>query len=252
MFGKNKIKFYCVDEFELSPKPAPAYKVFPKWYQKTDKKTKCPVSNLVGFFNGPATSCPGITDFLKSGYILPAWTDFLLSYEYGDLNIKWFSGNNPINSGKITNDRINGMSDDILPNYGGFFKFETPWMISTPKGYSCMLIHPEWHRENKFRTSFGILHTDNSIPSTISWFFEVNGNSFREDDIISQKTVIQKGTPIIQVIPFKRQNFQMELNYLNKNDFFKLEEKNKEYFINKFISKSIYNIKRSKIGNLFH
>jgi hypothetical protein len=110
-------------------------------------------------------------------------------------------------------------------------KFVNPWIIKTPPGYSCLFISPLNNSDDRFSIIPGIVNTD-KYDSEINFPFIVNGDKYPyiED-------VIKKGTPYVQIIPFKRENWKM-----------KLSEKHNEHHLNfglHFITKKI-NLMKSK------
>jgi hypothetical protein len=71
------------------------------------------------------------------------------------------------------------------------------WAIKTPPGYSTMFIHPQLSMDSPLWAFPGIIDTDTFI---------VDGHfSFLVDKTF--KGVIKQGTPLVQVIPFKREDW---------------------------------------------
>jgi hypothetical protein len=71
--------------------------------------------------------------------------------------------------------------------------------LSLPKGYSCIIMHPLNRHDLPFLTLSGIVDADSmlhngSIPFYIKEDFE---------------GLIKAGTPILQVIPFKRESWKI-------------------------------------------
>jgi hypothetical protein len=88
-----------------------------------------------------------------------------------------------------------------MPEISAYPKWMNPWSISTEPGYSCMFIQP-MHRESVFTIFPGVVDTDKYI-SCVNFPFVLNDLSF--------EGLIPAGTPIAQVIPFKRDSFKMEM-----------------------------------------
>ena len=71
---------------------------------------------------------------------------------------------------------------------------------------SCLFVQP-FHRESKFTIFPGIVDTD-TYSAQVNFPFVMNDNQW--------EGLIPAGTPIAQVIPFKRDSFKMELgNQIN-------------------------------------
>ena len=95
-----KIYFYADKEYEnVIPEPVPAYKQLPRWFsdlESTSNSKKCPFrfitedkKNIDRKLN-TAKSCPGIFDFLTSGYIINSWSTFLFrEHDNNSLYVNW-------------------------------------------------------------------------------------------------------------------------------------------------------------------
>ena len=73
-----------------------------------------------------------------------------------------------------------------------------PWKIKTPKGYSCLFVPPLNNSDDRFSIIPGIVDTD-TFPSEINFPIIINGDKYPV-----LETTIKKGTPYVQIIPFKR------------------------------------------------
>ena len=92
-------------------------------------------------------------------------------------------------------------------------KFVNPWIIETPPGYSCLFTAPFNNRDDRFEIVTGIVDTDTyNLP--VHFPFVVNTDKYNE-----LNTIIKKGTIIAQVIPFKRDAWQMSVKPLKENEF---------------------------------
>jgi len=83
-------------------------------------------------------------------------------------------------------------------------KFRTPWTVSTPEGYSCYWLDPFMHYNPYFMTWQGIMDTDkwNQVDTNCITILypKIKGNF-----------IIPKGTPIVQIVPFRREHWEHEL-----------------------------------------
>ena len=90
------------------------------------------------------------------------------------------------------------------------FKWNSPWLIKTPKGYSTLFTHPLNHFDLPFITMSGIVDTD-------SYTMPINFPFILRSDF---EGIIPKGTPIAQIIPIKRDSWLSEkLEYSEKSKF---------------------------------
>ena len=86
-----------------------------------------------------------------------------------------------------------------------FYKILNPWKIKTPKGYSCLFVSPLNNSDDRFSIIPGIVDTD-TFPNEINFPIVINGDKYP-----TLETTIAKGTPFVQVIPFKRDSWKMIL-----------------------------------------
>ena len=84
-----------------------------------------------------------------------------------------------------------------------FYKILNPWKIKTPKGYSCLFVPPLNNSDDRFSIIPGIVDTD-IFPIEINFPIIINGDKYP----VLEDT-IKKGTPYVQVIPFKRDSWKM-------------------------------------------
>jgi hypothetical protein len=77
-----------------------------------------------------------------------------------------------------------------------------PWHIETPPGYSCLFVNPLNHIPTQMNFFSGVVDTDN-YNDRVNFPFLWTGKS--------GETVIKKGTPLIQVIPFKRDSWSSDV-----------------------------------------
>jgi len=86
------------------------------------------------------------------------------------------------------------------------YKILNPWKIKTPKGYSCLCLPPLNNRDDRFEIFSGIVETD-AHEIEINFPFCVNGDKY---PVLN--TTIKKGTPYVQIIPFKRDNWRIKIS----------------------------------------
>lgn len=209
-FGSKKIKFTAKPEFyNCCPKPIPAGKIVPDWFKQAKKygMGNCPIHTLD---NGNNTTnltvkqCVPFLDTLTAGYFILSWCDIFVKTlpEENDVQFKWTTQMEvPINTHDKSQIQTMPIADNLV---GGIaFKFNTPWFIETPPGYSVLITHP-WNRfEERWEIFTGIIDTD-SYQGQINFPFIWKDKHF--------EGTIPAGTPIAQVIPFKREDWEMELS----------------------------------------
>ena len=188
-------------------KPVLPKSVQPDWWKKAK------VAEVVnGTICKTIRSCPAMQDWLSSGYLILANRDIYVKngvtefddgdkhYQTQDLKIDeidhYASQTHPTIQ---FHDAFNYMSTMDAPIKDAF-KMSNAWNISTPPGYSCFYLDPFLFQNDFFATWQGIIDTDrfnvNKDNSQIIFYPKVD-HSF----------VIKKGTPIVQIIPYKREEW---------------------------------------------
>ena len=86
-----------------------------------------------------------------------------------------------------------------------FHKILNPWIITTPPGYSTLFVPPLNNSDDRFSIIAGIVDTD-TFKNEINFPIVINGDKYEILD-----TIIERGTPYVQCIPFKRDAWKMEI-----------------------------------------
>lgn len=86
-----------------------------------------------------------------------------------------------------------------------FYKILNPWKIKTPNGFSCLFVPPLNNSDDRFHIIPAIVDTD-TFTKEINFPIILNGDKYPVLD-----TLIKKGTPYVQIIPFKRDSWKMTI-----------------------------------------
>jgi hypothetical protein len=196
--------------------PTPIKLNIPEWYKKLNHTV----------LNRTIKGCMPFLDTLTSGYLLKMPQDFCVRHNIINKNengeefkdsFQTFGLNET--SAILYSKHINlNSSLDIhsLKQVEGapfidknknlpFYKILNPWKIETPKGYSCLFVPPLNNTDDRFSIIPGIVDTDTFI-NEINFPIVINGDKY---PIL--ETTIKKGTPYVQIIPFKRDSWKMTL-----------------------------------------
>jgi hypothetical protein len=200
------------DELTL---PKTTNKFIPEWYKKMPLQTH--PSNFIG--GGTIKSCPGLTDLFGLGYILPAWADFAFYYNKETVLAKAGKDN-----GQVEHHSNKQFLDYVEHNYLGkegksVFKLINPWQIITPKGWSILQIPLFYHFHKDFSVLPGIMDTDIWHQPNIQVMY------YGSDEI-----VIPKGTPLVQYIPFKREQNKLVIRAADNVDMKRFKNAEEEVF----------------------
>jgi len=196
--------------------PVPAKLNIPEWYKNLEHT----------FLNKTIKGCMPFLDTLTSGYLLKMPQDFNVRHNVDNKNEKGeifkdsfqtfgLHDQQQILAAKSINLNSGFDSHSIKQVEGSllleknsnlpFYKILNPWKIKTPKGYSCLFVPPLNNSDDRFSIIPGIVDTDNH-PIEVNFPIIINGDKYPV-----LKTTIKKGTPYVQIIPFKRDSWKMTI-----------------------------------------
>lgn len=209
--------------------PAPAVTEIPDWYKKSlrfkdSRIPQLPIDASISV-NGTIKGCIPVLDSLSMGYIQKSWCDLYVQVYNDEPTIK-HSGGIPIVGSKES------WSKGSLPApknyYDILFNFKRPWTPQTPSGYSVLYTHPPYRTDLPFLILPGVVDSDvfqgageGSPPFFLQKGFE---------------GLIPKGTPLYQIIPFKRDNWESEniFSEKTKKQLLNLQIRNKSRFWDRY------------------
>lgn len=224
----------------LFEKPKPASQYIPQWYKNMPvhmdgekitglNKESIAVSNLT------LKGCSPFLDALTGGYIFVLPSDIEFRNHPGKgINIRWATNINLLSS------HGEQQAPGLPEPFGGnkdLLKWRPGWRIITPPGYSCLFTHPLNRHDLPFRTFSGIVDTD-IYPLGVELPFQLL-RVINEDIFI-----LEAGTPICQILPFKRDDWKSKTIPFNeeehKKNGFKLKSKIVRSYKKQFWNKKNY------------
>jgi hypothetical protein len=150
--------------------------------------------------------CVPFNDARTSGYYIPTPCDIWVENENDiKVNLKWCGKNYELIR---TDHPLQQIGKYPIPdhlNKSIIFKWMNPWIIKTTKKWSCFYTHPMHFDDLPFYSLSGIVDTD-KFPAAVNFPFFIKKGF---------KGLIEKGTPMIQVIPFKREKTYSSCYYSN-------------------------------------
>jgi hypothetical protein len=176
--------------------PKPASRLVPDWYKNMDSyisKEKKPAGDAST--TATIKRCIPVLDAITAGYIIESPADVWVSIKDSE---QWFEWSD---FGLINFHPIEQAPKHPARKPFPYPKWNNYWSITTPKGYSTLFVQP-MHRESIFTILPGIVDTD-TYSAPVNFPFVINDPTF--------EGLIPKGTPIAQVIPFKRDSWNMEI-----------------------------------------
>lgn len=201
---------------DIAKLPQPAKNYIPQWYKDMDLLTTLD-NNVKSYRHMSPKACIPFKDSLMSGYIFELWTDIeILQSENNNINFNWADANIP----DILDIRNNKELSDIptRPNYfPPVFSIYNPLYIKTPPGYSVLITSPINSLDTPLEIMTGIVDTDiyPMYPGRVPFIFPLEFSG-----------VIKSGTPIMQIIPFKRDSWKSK----EDNSLIQIAEKARQKF----------------------
>jgi hypothetical protein len=180
----------------LNP-PAPSRGFIPQWYKDSTRYT---TGNDLTFSNDGEPNknyklCVPFLDIMTSGYIIELPYDVHVEKIGDRIAFNWNDAPGLVSARR----NLKGM-----PRPAGCldqaYAWTFFWGVKTPVGYSAIITHPFNRHDLPFITTSGIVESDNfSQGGEIPFFLKADFEG-----------MIPAGTPIAQVIPFKREDWVSE------------------------------------------
>lgn len=189
----KKITFTNVLGLDFFP-PKPAVKEVPDWYKNTPEYMPNQSKKIIDILHMPHTikKCMPVFDAITSGYILYTQVDVQVSKE-NDVPYFTWSDQNAIEFHPVEQAPLHPAK-----NKTPYPKWNNSYAISTPPGYSVLFTAP-MHRESIFTILDGIVDTD-TYKAPVNFPFILNDSKW--------EGIIPAGTPMAQIIPFKRESWE--------------------------------------------
>ena len=188
----KKIKFINIVPNIAIQNPEPASKKIADWFRL-----------IPGVAAGVETvkKCVPFLDSMTTGYTISLTADVVYDKE----NQK-FSHNSSLDIVSThLPQQVQGM--DLPKEFATQpYKWSNFFAIKTPKGYSTLFIHPINRVDLPFYSIAGVVETDKyPVPVNFPFFIKKDFDG-----------VIPEGTPIVQAIPFKRDDWEMTIDESGK------------------------------------
>lgn len=217
----KKIIFTDMFGMNIFP-PLPSSKFLPEWYKKTEEYLVGKKEVFTEDANTTATikKCIPVFDAMTAGYILTTQVDVQVKIVDNAPYFNW-SAQDAISFHPIE-------QAELHPKRNGFSypKWTNPYTIKTPKGYSCLFIPPLHNPNGIFTVLEGFVDTDTYI-SPVNFPFVLNDPKW--------EGLIPAGTPMVQIIPIKRESWKSELGNIDSmEEARKIQFKLKTLFFNSY------------------
>lgn len=216
----KKINFFpSIKTAEIAGiEPKPSIKFLPDWYK--DIPPLINDAKKLSFL--PGSGSPNVTikkcipflDAMTIGYMAVLEDDILVEKLNGFPYISWRANQEVL----ITDHAVEQYNGIPIPEgySSAVFKWNNNWTIELPAGYSAFFTHPNNRLDLPFYTLSGVVDCDQyNVPVQFPFIIKDSFNG-----------IIKSGTPICQIIPFKRESWKsvrdkhnQEKGYLNQRIF---------------------------------
>jgi hypothetical protein len=186
-----RLTFLCRKEDEgVIPAPIRAKTALPEWFRKLPPVDPAHVSpNNSGI---TVKRCMPFLDAMAAGWVIGLAATVRMEISDGGRQVDcgWDFDRTLVSN--HASHQVAGNPRDPMPPC----KFHNYWTIRTPPGWSCLFVPPLNRPNGIFEIVAGVVDTD-TYQSEIHFPFFATG----EDGL----HVLERGTPIVQVIPFRRE-----------------------------------------------
>lgn len=199
----KKIKFVSINKLShlIQDKPKPSRLHIPEWYKKgpfyyANGKKEKQARLIPGTGNKNLTfkHCMPLLDALNIGYIVELQSDVQCTVDdNGGYLLEWLQ--------EVDIFTVHGENSELITPPHGYHsrvvKYLWNTLPKTPKGYSSLIVAPLGFNDLVLHAVPAVVDTDKSLqPFDLPMWIKKD-----------YKGVIPKGTPLAQIIPFKRDNW---------------------------------------------
>ena len=194
------VRFYqSYEKIELLHEPpSPASRNVPEWYKSQN--------SAMGEFGSTIKRCMPVFDAMTLGYTLTLPCDIHVDATNPD-KLEYFIAPNPLKEleGEVFASHLKEQYSSYPIDTGVYHKdlirIHPLYSVGTEKGYSCLFTQPVHSDPTPLQVFSAVIDTDRFISDGHFSFTVKKG--FRG--------IIKQGTPLVQVIPFKREAFTSEV-----------------------------------------
>jgi len=203
----NQIKFYPFDKTTeiFAPRPVPASSMVPDWYKRQNSAGSDELTTSLGFTSSTIKRCMPVFDFMTSGYLILSPCDIYI--DASNLDKLKYSVPDAIRDvvknifASHHRDQYSELPYDKEYYHKDLLRINPFWSLSTPSGYSTLFTNPIYKDPTPLDAVGAIVDTDKYISNGHLSFYVKNGFV----------GVIKQGTPLVQVLPFKRDAWHMNI-----------------------------------------
>jgi hypothetical protein len=216
--------------------PSPTQSTIPVWYKEADRFAKneitgehykatsqvCPFpkEGTVDDYGLIPTwkACPAIMDSFLTGYVLKTPCDIkFFKNKYGKIDVE-------VSDLKYKDFCSKRTEMNQFHHPYGFYKdhfaWYPDWGIELPKGYSALFMSPMNRFDLPFLSTTGIVDADKvHLLGTFPFFIPEGWEG-----------TVPAGTPYIQILPFKRENWEHEVKFQQQQEIYDKMVENMKFY----------------------
>jgi hypothetical protein len=211
---------------------------YPQWWKDLPKYPKIPTHNTSLSMKG----CYGFLKLYKNSFVIPLWSDLLISNKKNQVNIAYNNiENEPIKKilkfsnviFKLEHHNIDQFKNLVDHNEWTQFKLATPWLIECKENINFLSIDCSYNKEKIFGDVI-------LVPGMFNFFIEnePNVNGFVKNN--TEDILLSAGTPLIHIVPLTERPIKI-FCHLDPYKFDVL--KSSQFF-------SFYNVGQNKLKQL--
>lgn len=215
--------------------PSPAQSEIPNWYKDADRFAKMPNGE---YYKATKQLCPVPKDGTTDDYgKIPTWKAcpaimdaFLTGYVFKTpCDLKFFKNKDGIISVEVEDPKYKDFCTPRTPMtqfehpkgfYKNHFAWYLDWGLELPEGYSALFMSPMNRFDLPILNTTGVVDCDKVHLLGTFPFFIAEG----------WEGTIPAGTPYLQVLPFKREDWSHEIVFQNQIDTYNLIKENAKFY----------------------
>jgi hypothetical protein len=175
--------------------PKPAVNVIPQWYKDLPlDKVKVGTDGLL---NSKLKKCTPFLDAMTAGYMVTLSDDVFVEYVNGTPKVTWRGTRTIVSPHTVEQTQGFPIPAGYVPIA---LKWQNEFSYELPKGYSFWCTHPANRLDLPFLTLTGLVDVDSYNLAVQFPFFLKEGF----------EGIIEAGTPLAQLIPIKRENWEIK------------------------------------------
>jgi hypothetical protein len=196
----NQVDFFVPDQYAFAVEYSPiekASKFIPKWYKE------CPSSQKE---QRTVKGCVGVIGLLTSGFIIPAWSEFKISWDNKEL--VWENSDSMSIINKHDNKELPGFCDNYMT-----VQIISPWLAFFKKQTKVMWVPPVYH--TGFDAPYKMVPACQTSSSRHNIMLTHNFLFFEKKEH-KQSIFIEHRQPLIHLIPLDDYEYKINCHVDSK------------------------------------